>query len=75
MSTVAAVLVTRNSSRWIEATLRSVLGQSRQPDEIIVIDDGSTDETCDTVSRLIGERGRLIPSVSTATDRSTRILR
>ena len=34
-----------NASKTIESTLNSVLGQSRQPAEIIVMDDGSTDGT------------------------------
>jgi glycosyltransferase involved in cell wall biosynthesis len=34
-----------NCSRTIRATLDSVLNQSMTPDEVIVLDDGSTDET------------------------------
>lgn len=73
MTTVAAVLVTRDSSRWIETTLRSVLDQTRQPDAIVVVDDGSTDDTFGIVSRLLGSRGQVVPSASTSSDRTTRI--
>jgi glycosyltransferase involved in cell wall biosynthesis len=34
-----------NAARWIDETLHTVLGQTRPPDEIIVVDDGSTDDT------------------------------
>ena len=73
MTRVAAVLVTKDSARWIERTLTSVLGQSRRADEIVVIDDGSHDTTCDTVARLLGDRGRIVPSTATMGDRATRI--
>ena len=73
MTRIAAVLVTSNSQRWIELTLASVVGQSRRPDEIVVIDDGSTDATTEIVERVLGDRARLIASTATATDRSTRI--
>ena len=70
---VAAVLVTRDSDRWIELTLASVIGQSRQPDEIVIVDDGSTDATAEIVQRVLGERARIVPSTATSTDRPTRI--
>jgi glycosyltransferase involved in cell wall biosynthesis len=38
-----------NCSRTIQATLDSVLGQTIAPDEIILLDDGSTDETFSVV--------------------------
>jgi glycosyltransferase involved in cell wall biosynthesis len=40
-----------NCSKTIRATLDSVLGQSAAPDEIIVLDDGSTDDTFSVVER------------------------
>jgi glycosyltransferase involved in cell wall biosynthesis len=73
MTRVAVVLVTKDSARWIESTLASVLGQSRPADEIVVIDDGSTDGTRDAVARLLGDRGRIVASTSIVDDRSTRI--
>lgn len=42
-STVSVVLPVRNGARWIGDALRSVVGQSRRPDEIIVIDGQSED--------------------------------
>ena len=47
MTRVAAVLVTHDAEPWIEATLASIVAQTRQPDEIVVVDDASTDATRD----------------------------
>jgi len=46
---VSVALCTYNGGRFIEAQLNSVLNQSRPPDEVIVCDDGSTDNTIDIV--------------------------
>lgn len=47
MSTLAAscVIAAYQAERYLEATLRSVLAQSRAVDEVVVVDDGSTDAT------------------------------
>jgi glycosyltransferase involved in cell wall biosynthesis len=42
---ISVVIPTYNSSAFIGATLDSVLGQRMLPDEIIVFDDGSDDDT------------------------------
>lgn len=44
-----------NAETFIEQTLRSVLQQTRAPDEIVVVDDGSTDGTRE-VARSIDRR-------------------
>ena len=48
---VSVIVPTYNSERYLDETLRSVLEQSRAPDEVIVVDDGSTDAT----ERVAGE--------------------
>ncbi|GEP28545.1 glycosyltransferase family 2 protein [Cryobacterium levicorallinum] len=50
---VSVALCTYNGAAYLEEQLLSVLGQSLRPDEIVVSDDGSTDETLDVVQRVI----------------------
>lgn len=52
---VAAVIVTYNRKQFIVDTIRSVLGQTRPPDRIFLIDNASTDGTAE----LIGSSGIL----------------
>ena len=40
---VSAIVALHNARPYIGATLDSILGQTRPPDEVIVVDDGSTD--------------------------------
>ena len=47
MTTVAAIIPTRDRPAWTERAVASVLAQSRPPDELLVVDDGSTDGTAD----------------------------
>ncbi len=47
MTTISVVIPAYNAARWIDETLQSVLDQTRPPDEIIVVNDGSTDDTAE----------------------------
>lgn len=73
MTSVAAVVVTHDSERWIETTLRSIVDQSRTPDAVVIIDDASTDHTLDIVAKVMGNDVEVRPTDSTASDRITRI--
>jgi glycosyltransferase involved in cell wall biosynthesis len=50
--TISVVIPTYNRSHFLAATLRSVLSQTRPADEILVVDDGSTDDTAAVVEGL-----------------------
>ena len=52
MTAISVIIPTYNRSRLLNRSLESVLKQTRQADELIVIDDGSTDDT----SMLIQEQ-------------------
>jgi glycosyltransferase involved in cell wall biosynthesis len=52
---ISAVIALYNGAAFIEAALRSVFAQTLPPSEIIVVDDGSTDDGAAIVERLAAE--------------------
>ena len=70
MTSVTALIVTRDSERWLPATLASIAGQTRPPDELVAVDDGSTDGT---VALLDAAGARVVLATTTSTDVITRI--
>lgn len=51
MPTVSVIIPTRDRALFVTRAIESVLNQSRLPEEIIVIDDGSTDGTSGILAR------------------------
>ena len=52
-SLISVIIPTYNNARLIPYTLDSILGQSYSPLEIIVVNDGSTDETAEVVQGYV----------------------
>lgn len=50
-ASLSVIVPSYNSARFIAEALDSILAQSLQPEQIIVVDDGSTDGTADVVRR------------------------
>jgi glycosyltransferase involved in cell wall biosynthesis len=56
---VSVVIPVYNGAKTIEATIASVLGQTMPPDEVLVLDDGSTDDSA-RILRSCGKRVKLL---------------
>lgn len=57
---ISTIIPAYNRADLIGETLRTVLEQTRPPHEVIVVDDGSTDGTCDLISEQFGAAVTLI---------------
>lgn len=55
MNTISVCIPTYNQSIYLEKAVRSAWMQSRKPDEIIVFDDASTDQTAEVLKGLVKE--------------------
>jgi succinoglycan biosynthesis protein ExoO len=56
----SVIIPVYNKQRHVEAAIASALSQSFRPHEIIAIDDASTDQSADIVSRIVDSRMRLL---------------
>lgn len=52
MTTISTIIPVLNGAEYIADALASISRQSIQPDEILVVDDGSTDNTLDVVHKI-----------------------
>ena len=57
--TIAVVIPTHDRADFLTTAIDSALAQSRPPDEIVVVDDGSTDDTASVLARY-GDRIRVL---------------
>jgi glycosyltransferase involved in cell wall biosynthesis len=51
MTSISVALATFNGEQFIAEQVRTILTQTRRPDELVVADDGSTDSTLDIIRR------------------------
>ena len=58
--TLSVVLPARNAAATIERATRSILGSTHRELELIIIDDGSTDDTAEVIRQIDDPRLRLI---------------
>jgi glycosyltransferase involved in cell wall biosynthesis len=59
MSTVAAVLCNYNHARYLPESLGHIYGQTRPADQVVVIDDGSTDDSWDVIQKFARDHPNL----------------
>ena len=50
---ISVVLTTYNGSKYIVQQLESIKSQSRNPDEVLIFDDGSTDNTIEIINDFL----------------------
>lgn len=63
MRTISVVIPTYNRAREVSRAIDSALAQTLRPLEVIVVDDGSTDETSDVLAQY-GDRIRVVQQVN-----------
>ena len=59
-STISVVIPAHNAERWISRSIASVLSQTSPASEIIVIDDGSTDDTLSRIRQMVNSGVKVV---------------
>ena len=52
---ITVICPTYNSESFVEDTLHSVFSQTRLPEELVLVDDGSSDRTVELLEKLVGK--------------------
>ena len=75
MGTISVILSTYNGKRYLRELMDSLRNQTRQPDEVLVSDDASSDGTVELVRSYIEEYGltswRVIENTKTSDGKRT----
>ena len=53
MTTIGVIIPAYNAGAWIDEALASVAAQKRAPDQVVVVDDASTDDTAEVANRWV----------------------
>ena len=59
MDKISIIVPCYNAEKWIEETLQSLMNQTYSNLEILVVDDGSTDDSCKVVQSLLNKDDRV----------------
>ena len=54
---ISVAMCTYNGEKYIEEQLKSIIGQSRKPDEIVIFDDKSSDDTVRLAAEILSDSG------------------
>ncbi len=57
---ISAVIPTFNAELYIEKAIQSILKQTVHVNEIIIIDDGSVDQTCKVVQKIQNDEPNIV---------------
>jgi glycosyltransferase involved in cell wall biosynthesis len=62
VSQVTTIIPAFNGERFLAATLESLAAQKRQPDRVVLLDDGSTDRTAELARAFVPLRVEVVPN-------------
>lgn len=57
MATLSVVLTNYNYARYITRAIEATVGQSRRPDQYVIVDDGSTDNSVEIIEPFAAKHG------------------